>query len=108
MILRTFSIRPHAWSRSRACGSHPLHRMHDPGQVAEPDEVAEHRPSREHRRGAEPGDLLDVPGGEVDSADQPRMARRVHDAVDERSEEHTSELQSRGHIVCRLLLEKKK
>src|SRR5690625_7086032 len=26
----------------------------------------------------------------------------------ERSEEHTSELQSRGHIVCRLLLEKKK
>src|SRR5690625_6237633 len=25
----------------------------------------------------------------------------------ERSEEHTSELQSRGHIVCRLLLEKK-
>src|SRR5690625_6541849 len=29
----------------------------------------------------------------------------VHTA---RSEEHTSELQSRGHIVCRLLLEKKK
>src|SRR5690625_7093871 len=25
-----------------------------------------------------------------------------------RSEEHTSELQSRGHTVCRLLLEKKK
>src|SRR5437870_10917850 len=30
-----------------------------------------------------------------------RRARR-------RSEEHTSELQSRGHLVCRLLLEKKK
>src|SRR5437870_10873239 len=28
--------------------------------------------------------------------------------VDDRSEEHTSELQSRGHLVCRLLLEKKK
>src|SRR5690625_5501503 len=27
---------------------------------------------------------------------------------DERSEEHTSELQSRGHLVCRLLLEKRK
>src|SRR5690625_6854890 len=27
--------------------------------------------------------------------------------VRERSEEHTSELQSRGHLVCRLLLEKK-
>src|SRR5439155_26985362 len=25
-----------------------------------------------------------------------------------RSEEHTSELQSRGHLVCRVLLEKKK
>src|SRR5690625_6722343 len=28
--------------------------------------------------------------------------------IDIRSEEHTSELQSRGHLVCRLLLEKKK
>src|SRR5690625_6979235 len=33
--------------------------------------------------------------------------RMVADAV-ARSEEHTSELQSRGHLVCRLLLEKKK
>src|SRR5690625_1564066 len=34
-----------------------------------------------------------------------------YDALPEighRSEEHTSELQSRGHLVCRLLLEKKK
>src|SRR2546422_1646736 len=29
-------------------------------------------------------------------------------AVENRSEEHTSELQSRLHLVCRLLLEKKK
>src|SRR5439155_26485718 len=29
-------------------------------------------------------------------------------AFGRRSEEHTSELQSRGHLVCRLLLEKKK
>src|SRR3712207_8082816 len=28
--------------------------------------------------------------------------------IDERSEEHTSELQSRQYLVCRLLLEKKK
>src|SRR5690625_6747376 len=28
--------------------------------------------------------------------------------IGRRSEEHTSELQSRGHLVCRLLLEKKK
>src|SRR3712207_8222768 len=33
-------------------------------------------------------------------------ARTVRDAV--RSEEHTSELQSRQYLVCRLLLEKKK
>src|SRR5205809_5595185 len=33
-------------------------------------------------------------------------AQRVTDAA--RSEEHTSELQSRLHLVCRLLLEKKK
>src|SRR5690625_5884809 len=30
------------------------------------------------------------------------------DGLKDRSEEHTSELQSRGHLVCRLLLEKKK
>src|SRR2546422_3936884 len=35
-------------------------------------------------------------------------ADRQEAAVDTRSEEHTSELQSRLHLVCRLLLEKKK
>src|SRR6266508_5572906 len=34
----------------------------------------------------------------------PRMPHRRKP----RSEEHTSELQSRGHLVCRLLLDKKK
>src|SRR5690625_6110925 len=33
---------------------------------------------------------------------------RLADTSTPRSEEHTSELQSRGHLVCRLLLEKKK
>src|SRR5690554_7602086 len=32
----------------------------------------------------------------------------IHGSGDIRSEEHTSELQSRPHLVCRLLLEKKK
>src|SRR5437870_6544827 len=32
---------------------------------------------------------------------------QVAGAIAVRSEEHTSELQSRGHLVCRLLLEKK-
>src|SRR2546422_6014586 len=35
----------------------------------------------------------------------PQLARASHPR---RSEEHTSELQSRLHLVCRLLLEKKK
>src|SRR2546422_4301140 len=34
-------------------------------------------------------------------------ADEVHSRPQERSEEHTSELQSRLHLVCRLLLEKK-
>src|SRR5690625_6103427 len=34
------------------------------------------------------------------------QARGQTQAINERSEEHTSELQSRGHLVCRLLLEK--
>src|SRR5690625_6508454 len=37
-----------------------------------------------------------------------RGATPHFDYVSFRSEEHTSELQSRGHLVCRLLLEKKK
>src|SRR5689334_24323266 len=36
------------------------------------------------------------------------VQEKDRDAVDNRSEEHTSELQSQFHLVCRLLLEKKK
>src|SRR2546430_10844785 len=36
------------------------------------------------------------------------LARAHVDAGHERSEEHTSELQSQSNLVCRLLLEKKK
>src|SRR5690625_5581830 len=36
------------------------------------------------------------------------LAIRNELTIPVRSEEHTSELQSRGHLVCRLLLEKKK
>src|SRR6267378_6325277 len=37
-----------------------------------------------------------------------RRARAGHEPSTHRSEEHTSELQSRRDLVCRLLLEKKK
>src|SRR5687768_18307897 len=36
------------------------------------------------------------------------LGRRVTSTAESESEEHTSELQSRLHLVCRLLLEKKK
>src|SRR3712207_8493721 len=40
---------------------------------------------------------------------QPALDRALDDALAQwRSEEHTSELQSRQYLVCRLLLEKKK
>src|SRR5689334_24729121 len=41
------------------------------------------------------------------AAEQPEAGQDHKDAEDERSEEHTSELQSQFHLVCRLLLEKK-
>src|SRR5205809_3789695 len=53
-----------------------------------------------HRRG----------GGAQDRARVSKGVRPAHPVVParQRSEEHTSELQSRLHLVCRLLLEKKK
>src|SRR3712207_7324447 len=52
--------------------------------------------------------------GEGRPEQRPRLAEDARAAADrrggtgERSEEHTSELQSRQYLVCRLLLEKKK
>src|SRR5437660_2959224 len=44
-------------------------------------------------------------GADLRRLPKARVGRRTDPS---RSEEHTSELQSRGHLVCRLLLEKKK
>src|SRR2546421_7968746 len=40
--------------------------------------------------------------------DDVKLGQALNKLIDERSEEHTSELQSRSDLVCRLLLEKKK
>src|SRR3989442_2856592 len=57
----------------------------------------------QHVFGRETGDVI------VDRRARERRWRQKLVAVDNhRSEEHTSELQSRPHLVCRLLLEKKK
>src|SRR5690625_5707771 len=49
--------------------------------------------------------LKNTPSAQTPTRDQSGWPTIVGTA---RSEEHTSELQSRGHLVCRLLLEKKK
>src|SRR3989442_8588108 len=46
--------------------------------------------------------------GKITVHDVVDLVQRKADPVVGRSEEHTSELQSRPHLVCRLLLEKKK
>src|SRR5205809_5304002 len=60
------------------------------------------------------GTVVGATGG--DPSIQPERTREIEGGVDltlgdgrttARSEEHTSELQSRLHLVCRLLLEKK-
>src|SRR3712207_7485984 len=50
------------------------------------------------------------PAGHVEELDAVLVAERAQLRTQplERSEEHTSELQSRQYLVCRLLLEKKK
>src|SRR3989442_8861989 len=50
--------------------------------------------------------LLENLNGEPERAEVHYMPDNLADTV-HRSEEHTSELQSRPHLVCRLLLEKK-
>src|SRR3712207_8050531 len=62
--------------------------------------------------------VLDLFAGRVDHADETQEHEILLDVIvhlpfelpgrERRSEEHTSELQSRQYLVCRLLLEKKK
>src|SRR2546425_5042607 len=54
------------------------------------------------------GDELDSQRDAAQARDDARHGVRLVIDGDERSEEHTSELQSLAYLVCRLLLEKKK
>src|SRR2546422_4175792 len=49
-----------------------------------------------------------VPIGNTDANLKSAIEGETYEYTQMRSEEHTSELQSRLHLVCRLLLEKKK
>src|SRR3712207_8487423 len=66
---------------------------------------APHRPGAADRRHPRDRRRAGV-GGEPSRAGTARQPRPVRQGG--RSEEHTSELQSRQYLVCRLLLEKKK
>src|SRR2546422_6635404 len=75
--------------------------------------VIDHRPAAriapDALLGARVRDVQPAPA--ASAAQQPRQQRFAFargPATHARSEEHTSELQSRLHLVCRLLLEKKK
>src|SRR5439155_26470746 len=66
------------------------------------------RISRRTHGASQPRVVLRPPGGGVGAGPPPGGRRTTRGWEAPRSEEHTSELQSRGHLVCRLLLEKKK
>src|SRR3712207_7428853 len=72
----------------------------DPADLAQDRERAHAPPDHLAARGADARELL----ARVRRA----TARAVRAQLVRRSEEHTSELQSRQYLVCRLLLEKKK
>src|SRR5690625_6607531 len=99
-------------SRARRCSSAPIraHSVEAPGDQAPRETTATSRVSAAssavrtssiERREAATGAESTIRGVGSAQTWPPACAPR-------RSEEHTSELQSRGHLVCRLLLEKKK
>src|SRR3712207_8243129 len=74
--------------------SHEQHRRHQASTIPRRSDT------RSHSQGRRP---FGAPGGGVATAAGEARARVLR----RRSEEHTSELQSRQYLVCRLLLEKK-
>src|SRR5690625_5493443 len=63
--------------------------------------------SQDQQPGFEPEELAPKTPRPLDEIDTDGFVE-AWKGIDDRSEEHTSELQSRGHLVCRLLLEQKK
>src|SRR5438445_13371231 len=72
--------------------------LHDALPISITDPYLAPLPSPRHDGAAVVGEVLHVD----------RFGTLVSNIPGERSEEHTSELQSRQYLVCRLLLEKKK
>src|SRR5438874_6217683 len=85
--------------RSPGRGAGPGAALRRPAPAAAPRWRGARRLSAPGQPAARPA-LAERPGGGAGPV--------VHAALHARSEEHTSELQSRRDLVCRLLLEKKK
>src|SRR2546422_8391962 len=81
------TVLPPGHATSRRCDARPSYYSEEPG-----------------RRALRARDLVEG-GRELDPSARERAEVR-QTLQDDRSEEHTSELQSRLHLVCRLLLEK--
>src|SRR3989442_11623596 len=81
----------------------PIERHGDDGEAEAPQLLLDRLPHGQVETAPSPGRVSD------EEYLRPAVGReRVRAKVLLRSEEHTSELQSRPHLVCRLLLEKKK
>src|SRR3712207_8321816 len=80
------------------------HSLHDALPIYGLDAIVEQQVGAEEPQGQRERPHLAQRGGKL-----PEPAARAHgvDVPNRRSEEHTSELQSRQYLVCRLLLEKK-
>src|SRR5439155_15073001 len=86
-----------------------LQNWRTPGRLASLDRRARRRARDVRGRHASRHRFFHArPGGTFFAGRLGCARRRRSLGNDVRSEEHTSELQSRGHLVCRLLLEKKK
>src|SRR3712207_8154908 len=70
--------------------------------------LAARQPVHRRNRARDPPSPLRALLHEGDERPWPARVPRAVPAALQRSEEHTSELQSRQYLVCRLLLEKKK
>src|SRR3712207_8572858 len=77
--------------------------------AAEVEVHVRHLAGKRHEQAAEPGRAHHRPVHQCRERHLTVLARAAeqHARVGFRSEEHTSELQSRQYLVCRLLLEKK-
>src|SRR3989475_172164 len=86
-------------------------RAHARAPEPEPEPQTGGVPVRAGRRGRRCSYAGPLSGARSPARDGTALARvqlQLGEAVDARSEEHTSELQSQSNLVCRLLLEKKK